>query len=266
MRRLSLDHLTAVDTTPLELVYLARATGCDGICLFLTAMDVLPLMPRFDCIADRPLRREVRQAMADHDVSLEVAYPFTIAGRTDIDAFGPALECAAELGARAVNALLYDRDPVRRVDVFGRFCDLAQGSGLNVAVEFYPPSQIASLAAALDLIGQIGRPGKVGINADLLHLMRSGGSLEELAAAPDGTILLGQIADGALMAPADAVHEAASQRLRVGEGDFDIAGFVRALPATCPISVEIPRDDEVTQSSALDRAMLALAGVRAALP
>jgi sugar phosphate isomerase/epimerase len=68
------------------------------------------------------------------------------------------------------------------------------------------------------------------------------------------------------MAPADAVHEAASQRLRVGEGDFDIAGFVRALPATCPISVEIPRDDEVAQSSALDRAMLALAGVRAALP
>ena len=265
MRRVSLDHITVVDATPVRLVELARATGCDGICLFMTSMDVLPLMPHFDCVGDLRQRGAMKQAMAAHGVALDLAYPFTLAGRTDVAALAPALECAADLGAGLVNALVYDRDPARRVDVFGRFCDLARAHGLNVAVEFYPPSQIPQLGAALDLVGRIGRPGEVGINADLLHLMRSGGTVADLAAVPPRTILYGQVADGLREAPSDPVHEASSQRLLPGEGAFDVAGFVRALPTHCPISVEIPRDDAVAGQRALDRAMLAVTSLRAVL-
>eukprot|EP01037_Dinobryon_pediforme_P008098 gene8098-8179_t len=265
MRRLSLDHLTVVDATPLALIDLARATGCAGICLFMAAMDVLPLMPRYDCLADRPLRAATRQALAGQAITLDLVYPFTLTGRTDPAALVPALDCAADLGARAVNALIYDRDSARRAENFGRFCDLALGFGLNVAVEFYPPSQIASLGAGLDLVNAVGQPGRVGLNVDLLHLMRSGGTLDQVAAAPPGTILFGQIADGTREAPADLVHEASSHRLRPGEGAFDIAGFVRALPASCPISIEIPRDDLVPLLPAPDRARLAVESVRADL-
>lgn len=270
MRRLSLDHLTVVDATPLALIDLARATGCAGVCLFMAAMDVLPLMPRFDCLADRPLRAAIRQALAgqalaDQAITLDLVYPFTLTGRTDPAALVPALDCAADLGARAVNVLIYDRDSARRAENFGRFCDLALGFGLNVAVEFYPPSQIASLGAGLDLVNAVGRPGRVGLNVDLLHLMRSGGTLDQVAAAPPGTILFGQIADGGREAPADPAHEASSHRLRPGEGAFDIAGFVRALPASCPISIEIPRDDLVPLLPAPDRARHAVESVRAAL-
>ncbi|WP_353227289.1 TIM barrel protein [Novosphingobium sp.] len=262
-RRLSLDHLTVVDAGPVHLVELARASGCDGVCLFLAPMDVLPLMPRFDLYGDRRQRTALQQALAAHGVALDLVYPFTLTGRTDLASFATAMDCAAELGAGALNLLVYERDPARRVDRVGGFADMARGFGLNVAVEFYPPSQIGSLGAALDLVAQVGRPGTVGINVDLLHLMRSGGTIAELATAPAGTILYAQIADGPALAPVDAAHEASSQRLLAGKGAFDIAGFVQALPPGCPVSVEIPRDHLVAAMSPIDRATQAVASVRA---
>lgn len=265
MQRLALDHITAIDTTPIELAQAARGAGCDGMCLFMEPMDVLPLMPKFDIYGDLAARAEVRAAMDDLGVVLDLAYPFTLAGRTDVSAFATAMDCAAELGAGLLNALLYDRDPARRLDTFGRFCDMAQGFGLKVAVEFYPPSQIPSLAAALDLVGHVGRPGMVGINVDLLHLMRSGGSIAELAAAPAGYVLYGQVADGPALAPENAEEEASSERMLCGEGAFDVAGFVRALPQGCPVSVEIPRNHAVGCETTAMRARRAVDSARAAI-
>ncbi len=265
MRRLALDHITAIDTTPLQLVQVARDAGCDGMCLFMEPMDVLPLMPMFDIYGDRTARAELRRAMDDLAVALDLAYPFTLAGRTDVAGFATAMECAAELGAGLINALLYDRDAARRVERFGQFCDLAGSFGLKVGVEFYPPSQIGSLSAALELVEQVGRPGKVGINADLLHLMRSGGTIAELSAAPAGYVLYGQVADGPAMVPENAEVEASSERLLCGEGAFDVAGFVRALPDGCPVSVEIPRNHAVGSEPTAMRARRAVESARAAI-
>lgn len=243
MRRLALDHITVADTTPIELVDIAHATGCAAICLFMEPMAVLPHMPAFDIYADRQARLALKARMEALGVGLDLAYPFTLAGRTEIEAFIPALECAAELEARMVNVLAYDRDPARRADKFAAFCDLAARFDLPVAVEFYPPSQVPSLAQALALVKSAGHPGRVGINVDLLHLMRSGGSVAELAAAPAGYIFYGQICD----APAQCLEpsldfEASSQRRLIGDGALDVAGFLAALPVDCPLSVELPQE------------------------
>lgn len=122
---LALDHITVIDTSPVQLAQAARAAGCHGMCLFMEPMDVLPLMPKFDLYADRAARVELRRVMDDLGVALDLAYPFTLTGRTEIAGFVPAMECAAELGAGLINALLYDRDPARRLAKFGEFCDLA---------------------------------------------------------------------------------------------------------------------------------------------
>ena len=237
MRRIALDHITAIDSTPVQLARLARATGCDGMCLFMEPMDVLPLMPKFDIYGDKTARTETRSVMDDLGVTLDVAYPFTLSGRTDVANFATAMECAADLGAGLLNVLVYDRDPARRLDTFGQFCDMAAEFGHKVGVEFYPPSQVPSLEAGLALVAQIDRSGMVGINVDLLHLMRSGGSVKDLAAAPAEYILYGQVSDGPALAPDSLDHEASSERLLCGAGMFDVAGFVRALPQGCPISV-----------------------------
>jgi sugar phosphate isomerase/epimerase len=228
-------------------------------------MAVLPRMPQFDLYGDVAQRRELRARMEALGVGLDVAYPFTLAGRTDIEGFSGALECAAYLGARYVNVLAYDRDPARRLDRFGAFCAMAEGFGLGVVVEFFPLSQVRSLGEALNLVRPVGRPGKVGVNVDLLHLMRSGGSIAELAAAPADYILYGQQCDGvAALDPSAWDYEASSQRRLPGEGAFDLAGFARALPPACPVSVEIPQEDGLEAGlSTRARALRAVEGVRA---
>lgn len=266
MLRLALDHLTAVDSDPIQLARAAHRAGCAGICLFMQPMEVLPLMPGFDLYGDPGARRDLRQAMDDLGLELDIAYPFTLAGRTDVAAYLPAMECAAELGAWALNALVYDRDPSRRLDRFGAFCDLAASVGHRVAVEFYPPSQIGSLAAALDLVQAIDRPGEVGVNVDLLHLIRAGETVADLAAAPAGSVLYGQLSDGPAEAPADLDFEASSNRLLAGDGVFDLCGCVTALPRDCRLSVELPRNEAVTAGVPRDqRVALALGSVRRAV-
>ena len=116
MQRLALDHITAIDTTPVQLAEAARMAGCVGMCLFMEPMVVLPLMPQFEIYDDLAARRELNTRMADLGVVLDLAYPFTLAGRTVVAAFAKALECAADLGAGLVNVLIYDRDPARRQD------------------------------------------------------------------------------------------------------------------------------------------------------
>ncbi|OZA68334.1 MAG: xylose isomerase, partial [Sphingomonadales bacterium 39-62-4] len=216
MLRLSLDHLTVTDTTPVQLAQVAHAAGCAGMCLFLHPMHELPQMPPFDIVRDHAARTELKAVMDDLGVVLDLAYPFSLGGRTDLAAFAPAMECAADLGAGLLNVLVYDRDATRRADTFGRFCDMAAQFGLRVAVEFYPQSQVPSLASALELVGQAGRAGAVGINVDLLHLMRSGGTMAELAAAPADHVLYAQVADGPMVPPEDLGWEASCERLLCG--------------------------------------------------
>ncbi len=264
---LALDHLTVADTTPSELVDVAAATGCRAICLFMEPMAVLPRVPHFELYGDTAERRATKARMADTGVNLDVAYPFTLAGRTDVAACAHALDTAAYLGAFAVNVLAYDRDPARRVDRFGAFCELADSFGLKVVVEFYPLSQIRSLGEAIDLVQTVGAPGRVGVNADLLHLVRSGDTPATLAAAPAGTILYGQFCDGPAVQEALSWDvEASSQRLLAGEGAFDLAAFAAALPPGCLTSVELPQEPAIAAGvNRIDRARAALDGVRRAV-
>ena len=245
---LALDHLTVVDTTPSELVSVASAVGCQAVCMFLEPMAVLPLMPHFSLHGITPEARETRARMDDLGVGLDLAYPFTLAGRTELAAFRPALETAAWLGARAVNVLLYDRDPIRRFDNFAAFCAMSKAYGLDVAVEFYPPSQLPTLEAALALVCRQNEPGRVGVNVDLLHLMRSGGSLAALSAAPAPFLRYAQYCDAPLSGPPTGMsvdEEASAHRQLPGAGEFDLAGFAACLPAGLAASVEVPRNDAV---------------------
>ena len=265
MQRLALDHITVVDTTPSELVEVARATGCDAVCMFLEPMEVLPRLPHFDLYGDSGQLRETSIRLRDLGVSLDVAYPFTLAGRTEVSQFRRALECASTLGAKAVNALVYDRDPARREDKFTQFCELAGSFGLGVVVEFYPLSQVKSLDAALAIVD--GKAPNVGVNVDLLHLVRSGGRTADLAAAPADRILYGQLCDGPeFYEPTQWDYEASSQRLLAGGGVFDIAGFYEALPSNCAVSVELPQEHAIQAGiPVLERARRAVDGMRATI-
>lgn len=265
---LALDHITTVDCTPSQLVETAAAAGCRAVCAFFTPMSVLPDMPQFDLHPGSDEFRATKARMEALSIGLDIAYPFTLASRTEIESLRPLLECAAGLNAWSVNVLNYDRDPARRLDQFSRFCEMAAGEyGLNVVLEFFPASQVKTLAQALELVSQVGRPGKVGVNVDLLHLIRSGGSIEELRAAPPEYILYGQFCDASAdCADEHRDFEASRQRMLAGSGALDVAGFAAALPAGCRTSVEIPREDALAAGvTAAERAQQAVASVERVL-
>lgn len=268
MASLALDHITVVDTTPIELAAVAAQTGCDGVCIFLHAMpDALPRLPEYNLITDASARRETKKVCADLGVAIDLAYPFTLASRTIIADFLPALEASAELGVPAVNALLYDRDPVRRLERFGAFCDLAKGFGLEVVVEFYPPSQIRSLADAMALLREAGRPN-AGINLDLLHHIRSGGSVEDLAQAGQAAFRFVQLSDGpASVAEDKLVWEAGMQRLLPGAGQLPLPAMMAIMPRKARMTVEVPQEEQIVAGlPPLERARRAVDAALSFLP
>lgn len=266
-RSLSLDHITVTDTTPWQLVELAAATGCTGICPFLHAMDVLPAMPHYNLVTDAAARRTTRNALAANGITIDLLYPFTMAGRTVVADFTPALEAGAELGAPLANILCYDRDPVRRTEKLAELAELAARYGIGLSIEFYPPSQVRTLADALADIDRIGR-SDIGITADLLHIMRGGDAAASMALLSHPSIRIAQLADGPAKMPADRNEwEAGLQRELPGEGGFDIRAFVAGLAPHVPLSVEAPRQSALDAGiTALDRARAAVAATRACLP
>ncbi|MET0544966.1 MAG: hypothetical protein ABWZ40_01530, partial [Caulobacterales bacterium] len=84
----------------------------------------------------------------------------------------------------------------------------------------------------------------VALLADTLHWARSGGTAQDLRAAPTHLLSYAQICDAPAEGPAkdDAegiIREAVDDRMQVGEGALAVGDFVRALPADLPLSVEL---------------------------
>lgn len=247
---LALDHLTVTDAYPWQLADLAARHGYQGCCLFMSSMNVLPHMPAFDLTNDKQTLQRTRSALADNAISLDLAYPFTLTGRSRIQDFLPALDTAHTLGACAANLLVYDRDEARRIDSIGQLADQARQRGIELVLEFFPASAVGSLTCARQLVEDLGHDN-LSVNLDLLHLYRSGGDPKYFAACADSVGFI-QVADGLLEEPVSRDREASSERLLPGEGEFDIQVAIKAASRGTKISLEIPRDTAIAAGVSMD--------------
>ncbi len=229
-------------------------------------MAVLPAMPDYDLVTDAAERRATKAALAAGGLTVDLVYPFTMASRTVVADFEPALEVAAELGAPFANVLCYDRDPARRGEKLAELADLAARYQIALAIEFYPPSQIRTLGDALAAIEALGRED-AGVTLDLLHIMRGGEAASTMLHLADPRIRFAQLSDGPLeMAPGRIEWEAGLQRQLPGEGSFDIPAFLSALRPGLPVSVEAPQEAAMAAGvSPLERACRAVAATRAVM-
>jgi sugar phosphate isomerase/epimerase len=167
----------------------------------------------------------------------------------DVFRFGEAqLFALADLvSARSLNAVdvfggAWDVDAA--AEAFAGLCDRAAEHGLLVHLEFLPWSKIPDVVTARDIAQTAGRANG-GIAVDAWHLFRSGGKPDALSGVP-GSMLLGvQLDDGPTEAEANLVHATLHERRLPGEGDFDLAGLLRALieaGSDAPIGVEVFSD------------------------
>jgi sugar phosphate isomerase/epimerase len=135
-------------------------------------------------------------------------------------------------------------DVPEMTDAFAPLCRQAAERGTNVLFEMLPAqfSRAPSLDQVLAITRGVGA-GNGGIMLDNLHLLRSGIEPDEIVRKLRSSDLIGtEINDGTLAPPLKFEDSVVNKRLLPGDGEFDIAAFLRALWSVGydgPIGVEV---------------------------
>jgi len=247
--KFSLSHLTLIGCTAPELTYIAARAGYDFVSLRLIPMGVPGEFP------GDPLEKGEVQA-------LKTAFKATGIGMHDLElarilpnvspkSYEPAMELAAELGARHVISSAWTTDPDDRnfvVDRFAELCDLAAPYGMTVDLEFPIISRLKSLAETADILRAADRPNG-GILVDTLYVHLSGLNPRELSKLPRSWFNFLHIADAPRAIPTtreDMVHLMRDARLYPGEGCIDFRAIAANLPPVT-YAVELPNLQRVAQ-------------------
>jgi sugar phosphate isomerase/epimerase len=233
---LCVSHLTAIDAPAEAFIDGAAAAGFDAV-----GLRVIPPRhaPTPVIAGDRPRIAALRRRAADQGIGIFEAESFGLDADTRVRDYLPALEAAAELGARHIVSGGIDPDEARLATHYAELAELAQGFGLGMAIEFMPIRPMKSLADALRVIGQVGHPN-ARILIDALHLARSGGTPQDVARVDPARIAYLQLCDAPQPALQALTEESRQGRLHPGEGGLPIAQLIEALPADLPISLEAP--------------------------
>jgi sugar phosphate isomerase/epimerase len=240
-REYSLAHLSMIAVPPVRLAEVAAGAGFDWFSLRLTPSPSTGIDHGYvgDERALEALRRQIddtRSRLLDLEV-VRMKGPDSVAEAV------PLLEAAQALDARYVIATVEDADPVRRVDTLAALAERAAAHGTSIAVEFMMFTASPTLADCIGVVRASGAANVV-VLPDVLHLVRSGGTLDQLAATDPGLVPYAQIcgADGAgpAASPEEARAEGVRARLLPDEGDLPVREFVRALPSSTIIAVEAP--------------------------
>lgn len=264
--KLGLHQITANELSPVELVELAAQVGCEEVCLFThIPMAALPGddAPTLFPVVTRALVPDLRTALSAHGVGVGNVEFFPVTQGLDLDIYREGFEVAAAIGAQRAVTHIHDADDARAVDMLGRLGEMAAVHGLRLGLEFMGLTPAcASIERAAWFVAQVGHQ-HVGIGADALHLVRTGGVPANVARIAPELFTYAQICDGAgLQVTGDYLHEALERKLP-GDGDFPLAAFVAALPVGVAVDVEVPSATRIaTGMPALGHAREAVARSR----
>jgi len=245
----SLAHLTVIECAPPEMTYLAARAGYDYVSLRLIPMGIPgehAYLPQ-----DKEMIRRTKTALAETGLGVwDLELARILADNNPRD-YVPAMETAAELGARHVISSAWTTDPNDRdflIERFGEICDLAKPFDLTVSLEFPCFSRLSNLQQTADIVRTANRPNS-GILLDTLYLYFSQANLNELKNLPQEWFQFIHICDTAPGIPRtkeEMVHIARDNRLYIGEGCIDFKAILEALPpVTC--SIELPNPGRVKE-------------------
>jgi len=244
IRPIVLHQFNAPEASLVELIGMAGANGCHAVSIFgFNGATMLP--PRNASLAypqavTAENRREVMRALEDNGVSLDGIEFFPITADADFEVYRPALAQAREMGAKRAVSHIFIEDDGHVIDRLGRFCEMAAAEELKVSTEFCPMTPgNPSLARATWLVDQVGA-ANFGIGLDVLHLIRSGGAPADVAALDPRYIAAVQICDAKGAHASDDYMADVHNREVPGQGDLPIRDFLKAVPASFAIEVEVP--------------------------
>lgn len=259
---LSLSYLTVFDITPLEAISVAEQAGYDMI-----GLRLLPAGATEDqhkIFTDQAYFNEVLARLNNSNLTVADVEIVRLNEHYTDDKFRSFVEKAQQLGAKNVLVAGDDPEKHRLTESYAKFCQLAHAHGLTADLEFMPWTQVPNLSFAQDLVKAANQPN-AGILIDGLHMDRAKVTLDEIKSLPTKYINYVQLCDGhADYDPSveGLIHVARNERLDPGEGDIDLIGLVRSIPANTVLSVEVPKVELAKTTTPLYRAQKAIDAAR----
>ncbi|WP_435609597.1 sugar phosphate isomerase/epimerase family protein [Pseudomonas knackmussii] len=265
-RILSLAALTVLELSPPEMVEVAARAGYSHVGLRLVPATAEEY--HFPLVADAELRRQTHARLRDSGVRVLDLEILRLKPDTRVADFEPILAVGAEFGGSELLVAGNDPDEARLTEHFAELCELADGYSLRPHLEFMPWTDAPDLHTAWRVVRNAGM-NNACVLVDAFHFNRSGSALNDLAQIPPERLRYAQLCDVAGPRPADMqeiLRQARNERRFPGDGDCDLAGLLKTLPANIPLSLEIPSRQLLEQGvGALERASLALDKARTVL-
>ncbi|GIX31313.1 MAG: hypothetical protein KatS3mg124_1785 [Porticoccaceae bacterium] len=237
---LGIEALSVYCLPPPRFLELAARLGAAHISTGLSGADFgQPDYRPWSLREDRALLADTRAALAATGVAIALGEGFALRPASDPAAWAQDLDLFAELGVPRINTVVFDPERNRARDRLGSLAEAAAARGLAVTLELPPTSVVGSLEAGLALLEELACPN-LSLLLDTMHFARGGGDPQTLRAVA-GRIGYVQLADSR-RAPVgeDYLEEALYQRLPPGAGELPLAEILAALPATLPVSLEVP--------------------------
>lgn len=241
---LAVATLTALELEPHHLADAAVASGLDAITVRMfeprSGETLMPLA------SDAVLLRKTRTRLDHLGATVLDVEALTLGPDTDLDAVMPGLEAAARLGARHLLVIGGHKDPPALAAALHDLCERCAPFGIRPALEFMVFSAVPSLRAAVEIVTAADHPA-AAVLVDPLHLARSGGTPEQVAAEaarrPD-LFPYAQLCDAPAQPPAGGTralyHEAVTGRLCPGDGGLPLGRLLAAFPPGIPLALEAP--------------------------
>jgi sugar phosphate isomerase/epimerase len=235
----SLAYLTVNGADPLQHIAAAAQAGYQA-----AGLRILPPRHLADApsvVGNVPLIRAIKHACSGSGISLLDAEVVSITATTTGSELQAVVDTAAELGFSFIQTVVEDSEEARAADRLAALADLAAAAQMRIALEFMRFRPLTDLQSALRLIQMAGR-SNVQVLIDALHLARSGGSTEQVAALAPDSIALAQLCDAPAEAPAidQLAQEARTARLYPGDGALPLSALLDVLPDGTPLSIEVP--------------------------
>jgi sugar phosphate isomerase/epimerase len=237
---LSLAFLTIPDVGPVNAVEIASEAGFQKV-----GLRLLPAVKEeaaYPLLTDRKLFKQVRSVMADTGIKIGDLELIRIDENFNLENYLNFLEVGAELGATDVTVILDDPDLYRATENLSVLCVAARDYGIFINLEPIPWVALRDLQDAISILTKISQPNSA-ILIDTFHFYRRSTDLRLLNYIPQSWLRVVQVCDAPLNFDSDIDlirAEARTKRLFPGEGELDLLSFLRTIPKTITVSVEVP--------------------------
>ena len=184
--------------------------------------------------------REVKKRIDDSGI--EAVDMEVIRLGKSIDKGKALVEAACEIGAKNILVVSSLHSSIETADQLSYLCSLAEAGNITICLEFMKFTSVKSLSDALEIIKLIDAHN-IGILLDLLHVVRSGTTMSEIAACDPNLFPYVQWCDGNQQpigwSDSELITDALDDRLIPAQGELNALEFESLFDEGVPFSIEV---------------------------